>query len=182
MESENNLMNGREIRKSTLNFVLMAIIIPFVEKYSSGVKELILPIQQIEFGVPVTIEDQPDLSEINNFYQRGKGNFWVAIEGEQVVGTIGLIDIGYHALALRKMFVHATFRGKASGIGKQLLDTAMEWSRNNGISKIYLGTVEQLVAARRFYEKNGFIEVAKNSLPDYFPRMEVDTRFYMISL
>ncbi|MBC6491684.1 GNAT family N-acetyltransferase [Flavihumibacter stibioxidans] len=160
----------------------MAIILPFLEKYSSGVRELILPIQQIEFGVPVTIEDQPDLLEINNFYQRGKGNFWVAIEGEQVVGTIGLIDIGHHSLALRKMFVHAAYRGKTSGIGKQLLDTALEWSRNNGIRKIYLGTVEQLVAARRFYEKNGFIEVAKNSLPDYFPRMEVDTRFYMISL
>ena len=29
---------------------------------------LILPIQQVEFGVPITIRDQPDLIDIDTYY------------------------------------------------------------------------------------------------------------------
>jgi hypothetical protein len=41
------------------------------------------------------------------FYQRGSGAFWIALEGEQVVGSIGLLDIGSDQAALRNMFVAA---------------------------------------------------------------------------
>lgn len=59
-----------------------------------GVIDVILPIQRDEFGIPITIEDQPDLCSIPNFYQTGKGDFWVARNNGNVIGTIGLKDIG----------------------------------------------------------------------------------------
>ena len=34
------------------------------------VVSLILPIQQEEFGVAITLEDQPDLQNIETFYQK----------------------------------------------------------------------------------------------------------------
>ncbi len=34
-----------------------------------------LHIQQNEFKVPITINEQPDLMDIENFYQKD-GNFW----------------------------------------------------------------------------------------------------------
>jgi hypothetical protein len=37
--------------------------------YSEPLIDLILTIQQKEFNIPVGIEDQPDLIEIENFYQ-----------------------------------------------------------------------------------------------------------------
>jgi hypothetical protein len=43
---------------------------------------------------------------------------------------------------------------------------------------VYLGTIDRLRAALRFYAKNGFVEVQKESLPASFPRMAVDTRFF----
>ena len=58
------------------------------------VLDLILPIQQQEFGIAITKEDQPDLCQVNSVYQTGKGNFWVAEDNGLVVGTIALIDIG----------------------------------------------------------------------------------------
>ena len=49
-----------------------------------------------------------------------------------------------------------------------------------GIREIYLGTTPKFLAAHRFYEKNGFAEIGKESLPEAFPIMSVDTKFYMM--
>ena len=45
-----------------------------------------------------------------------------------------------------------------------------------------LGTTEAFRAAHRFYEKSGFRRVESATLPDAFPRMKGDTRFYRLDL
>jgi hypothetical protein len=47
------------------------MVTTYEEKYQEGVIDLILSIQQQEFGVPITINDQPDLQSIPSFYQKG---------------------------------------------------------------------------------------------------------------
>lgn len=42
---------------------------PIGNSFSEPLIDLILTIQQKEFNIPVSIEDQPDLIEIENFYQ-----------------------------------------------------------------------------------------------------------------
>jgi hypothetical protein len=44
---------------------------------------------------------------------------------------------------------------------------------------LYLGTIERLQAAIRFYERNGFTYLPKQDLPASFPIMAVDTHFYV---
>ncbi|MDX2049473.1 MAG: GNAT family N-acetyltransferase [Chitinophagaceae bacterium] len=154
----------------------------YTSKDEQDVINLILPIQQIEFGVPVTINDQPDLLDVANVYCKGKGNFWVARENGNLVGTIALIDFGNKKAALRKMFVHKDYRGKDKAVAQALLKILLSWCRKHGISEIYLGTVEQLHAAKRFYEKNGFVRIAKTELPDDFPLMKVDTEFFKLKI
>lgn len=83
--------------------------------YQPGVVQLILPIQNQEFGIAITAEQQPDLSEIEKFYQQGNGDFWLAQIDDRVVGCIGLKDIGQQQTALRKMFVAAPYRGREWG-------------------------------------------------------------------
>ena len=156
-------------------------IIPFAAEHAAGVVSVILPIQQSEFGVPITLDAQPDLLDIAGFYQRNCGNFWVAIHGENVVGTIGLLDIGNRQAALRKMFVAAAYRGAEQGVAKQLLGELLVWSAKQGITEILLGTTDKFVAAHRFYEKNGFSEVQRASLPQTFPVMAVDSKFYRLA-
>ncbi len=160
----------------------MITILPYAAEHATGVVAVILPIQQSEFGVPITLDAQPDLLDIPGFYQRNCGNFWVAIHGENVVGTIGLLDIGNQQAALRKMFVAAAHRGAAQGVAKLLLDELLVWSAKQGIAEILLGTTDKFVAAHRFYEKNGFAEVQKSSLPQTFPVMVVDSKFYRRAL
>lgn len=143
-----------------------------------GVIGVILPIQREEFGVAITAADQPDLAAIPDFYQSGKGGFWVAVKDRHIVGTIGLKDIGDDEAALRKMFVAAEVRGKEFGVAARLLDTLMAHASNAGLKAIILGTTDKFLAAHRFYEKNGFVEIAAEDLPASFPRMAVDTKFY----
>ncbi|MEO6314360.1 MAG: GNAT family N-acetyltransferase [Chitinophagaceae bacterium] len=155
-------------------------IIEYNATYEQAVIQLILNIQQHEFGVPVTIADQPDLLDVRNFYCKGYGNFWLALDDKKLIGSSALIDIGNRQAALRKMFVHADYRGKETRTGQQLMDHIIAWCHAHGIDEIYLGTFETLLAAQRFYIKNGFVQVTKQSLPASFPLMQVDNVFFKL--
>lgn len=160
----------------------MVQIVPFASEHASGVVSVILPIQQAEFEIPITLEAQPDLKDIPNFYRKGSGNFWVALDGEAVVGTIALLDTGNNQAALRKMFVVASHRGGDHQVAKRLLDTLVQWSRTHGVKEVFLGTTAKFLAAHRFYEKSGFHEVYRKDLPASFPVMAVDTKFYCMTI
>ena len=84
--------------------------------------------------------------------------------------------------ALRKMFVAADRRGSEHGVAQRLLETLLAHAKVQGLSTVWLGTTDKFRAAHRFYEKNGFSQVAPDSLPAAFPRMTVDTRFYRINI
>ncbi len=148
------------------------------EEDTPKIVELILNIQQQEFQIPIGITDQPDLLEIKNFYQQNAGNFWLAKMDNKLIGTIALIDCGEKTGTIRKMFVRKDFRGKEWGTAQLLLETLQQHALENGIEKLFLGTVERLQAAMRFYEKNGFARIPKENLPQVFPLMQLDTHFY----
>jgi len=114
----------------------MIEICPFAPEHASGVANVILPIQQCEFGIPISLERQPDLAEIQSFYQSGAGNFWVALSAGEVVGTIGLLDIGSQQAALRKMFVKPAFRGPTHQVAARLLDKLLQWGEFMGLRAI----------------------------------------------
>ena len=160
----------------------MIQIVQFTAPHVKEVGALIVGIQRDEFVIPITLEDQPDLQDIPGFYQQGAGNFWVALAEGKVVGTVALLDLGNHQGALRKMFVHAGYRGPGHGVSARLLETLLEWSRARGLKEVYLGTTEKFRAAHRFYERNGFQQVSAGDLPPSFPKMAVDTRFYRLAL
>jgi N-acetylglutamate synthase-like GNAT family acetyltransferase len=159
-----------------------SFIRPFCMDDEQQVVDLIVSIQQREFNIPITADDQPDLRNIPNYYQKNRGNFWVAFHNEDVVGTISLLDIGNGQSALRKMFVHQNYRGSETGTARNLLKTLLDWATSKRLREIYLGTTPQFLAAHRFYEKNGFTEISKKDLPKTFPIMEVDTKFYKFEL
>lgn len=155
-------------------------ILPFEPADQQGVIDVIVPIQREEFGIAITAEDQPDLQAIPAFYQAGGGDFWVAKKDGQIIGTIGLKYIGNQQAALRKMFVSAPFRGREFGVAALLLGTLLQEAGKRGVKDIYLGTTDKFLAAHRFYEKHDFVEVAKAELPQSFPVMKVDSKFYLL--
>lgn len=161
---------------------MKTIIVPIKDDYSEAVVDLILNIQQKEFNVPITLEDQPDLLEINNFYHKKGGCFWGAFIDGELVGTIALVKYDDREGAIRKMFVKKEFRGKELFIAQQLLDTLITFSKQNDLLDLYLGTVSILEAALRFYERNNFVRIEKETLPDAFPVMGADNVFCHLKL
>jgi GNAT superfamily N-acetyltransferase len=80
---------------------------------------------------------------------------FVAVDSaDQVVGTIAgrVLEAGQGHL--RGMAVRPGWQG--TGVARELLSTVERHLREAGCSRITLGTVECLQAARRFYEKNGY--------------------------
>lgn len=155
-------------------------IIPYSSKYKKEVIKLISSIQRSEYQINIDPKQQPDLSNIINHYQINKGNFWLALNDEKVIGTIGLLDIGGKQAAMRRFFVDKAYRGK--DVAKSLFKTLVHWSNELNISTIFLGTASAFRAAHRFYEKNGFQIVSKKEIPNSFPRMAVDHKYYKMEL
>jgi GNAT superfamily N-acetyltransferase len=142
-----------------------------------AVVALVLDAQQREFGIAITYDDQPDLQDPLGFFD---GRFWVAVDDDGVTGCVGLLDVGRGTGVVRKMFVDPARRG--AGVAQQLLGTLVAAARDDGMAELLLGTTSAYHAAHRFYEKSGFTRVDPDDLPERFPRVEVDSRFYRLDI
>jgi putative acetyltransferase len=83
------------------------------------------------------------------------GAFWVAYDGSRLLGTCGMFPVSPGVLELRKMYLRPAARG--TGLGKQLLDTALDWARARGATHVVLDTVHAMTRAIAFYEAHGFV-------------------------
>lgn len=153
----------------------MIEIIQYSDDYKLQTKEFILKILIGEFGLGNM--ERPDLDNISDVYQKDKSNFWIAVDGDSVVGSIAIKNYGKNRAYLKRMYVDGKHRG--TGLAKELLDTALAYAKEAGFKEIFLGTVEDMVAANKFYSKSGFKKIDK--LPDDLPDFG-DTIFYKITL
>ena len=151
-------------------------ITPFQKNHQNGVDKLMAAIAT-EFPQPIF---SPTSKKIKDVFTIPTNKFWVALSGNQVIGTIGLQSLSNDAIMLKSMFLAQDFRGL--GISQSLLAVLQKWCGLNGFTTIYLGTMEQFIAAHKFYEKNGFRRINQNDLPVDFVTNPVDTIFYKLVL
>jgi GNAT superfamily N-acetyltransferase len=90
-----------------------------------------------------------------------------------------LRNSGSQRQPISKMFIASAYRDKAAGVAGLLLDILLQRTRVTWAVRLYLGTTDRLLAAHRFHEKNGFLEVHRTELPQAFAAMAVDTKFYL---
>lgn len=141
-------------------------IVKYSDKYKNDVLQLILHIQNEEAKINLTLEEQPDLMNINEYYTKKGGAFWLAIEDNTVIGTVGIINAGNNCGILKKFFVKSEYRSKR--IGYALYNELLRFAKDRQISHILLDTPSVAVKSHKFYEKAGFRRIEKNELPiDY---------------
>lgn len=155
---------------------------PFESNYQTEVVNLIERIQVGEFNIPIEDGQRRELQSIAKSFQKDKGNYWIALDNEKVIGTIAVIDIGHQAFELRDVFLDKDYRGASTGCAKKLLDTVLAWSKEHDVHTIYLGTTLAFRAAHRFYEKHGFCEIKREEMPAYCQPMDCDEKFYQLDL
>lgn len=132
------------------------IVRPVEKKDVSGVVDLVratLAEFGITFGQGASTDDQ--LSELPESYLSEGGAFFVAVDGDVVVGTAGVAAIEPGVFELRKMYLHPSTRGQ--GLGQQLFDACLAHVTGKGGKRVVLDTTEKMTAAIAFYERNGFV-------------------------
>jgi putative acetyltransferase len=98
----------------------------------------------------------PFLGQLSKVYDSDGNSYWVAVnaEGKIVAGAgIGKIEGVKDICELQKMYCLPEARG--TGIADQLMHVALEYAKSY-YRRCYLETLENMVAAQKFYEKHGF--------------------------
>lgn len=111
------------------------------------------------WGFDASFETQvaAELSAFVVSFDPNRDGLWSAVYDDRVAGSIA-ID-GREAFSvgarLRWFLVMPEFQG--GGIGMQLVRTAIDFCRQRGYPRVFLWTFQGLTAARRIYEKHGFV-------------------------
>ena len=105
---------------------------------------------------------QADLSDIQRHYIDQAGScFWVATVKGRVVGMAGIQQRDSHTGELRRMGVDINWRRQ--GIARRLLETAEEFCRRQGYSRIRLSTVTPLEPAIQMYQASGYSQTGQGN-------------------
>lgn len=110
--------------------------------------------------VAATDEARPD-SEVAAMLERGEG--WGVFDGERLVGKLSIDALPYpslsHTFWVHAVYVHPDARG--CGASTALMHAAIESAGAKGARRIALWVNETNTAARRFYERMGFVETGR---------------------
>lgn len=117
----------------------------------------------VEAFFTVEAEDRAQLEDPQtHILDKGGAILMAELDGVPV-GTVGLVPgHGEGVLELIKMSARSDVQGK--GIGRALMDAAIEKSREMGARAIWLETNTKLAAALALYRKSGFRELSGDEL------------------
>jgi len=106
----------------------------------------------------VSREDRSEFRE--EYFGEGRGLWLARTEGESA-GCVGLRELrwpgdgqGGRCAEIKRMYVRNEFRGR--GIAERLLKSAERFARDSGYAWIFLDTTDEMAAAARLYERNGY--------------------------
>ncbi|MFZ9417601.1 MAG: GNAT family N-acetyltransferase [Sediminibacterium sp.] len=112
-----------------------------------------------EFGAnkPGTVYFDPTTDALFELFNTPGSYYYIATINNKVVGGAGIFpteNLPKGTCELVKLYLHKDARG--TGLGKQLLNTAMQWAKENGYTQVYLESMPELSKAVTIYENVGF--------------------------
>lgn len=98
-----------------------------------------------------------DMVQIRESYL-SDGCFWCLYNDGQLIGTVAVrtIDKANKVAELKRLFVLKDFQGK--GYGSLLIETVLNYVKENEYIKICLDTRNDRNAAQHLFRKHGFVE------------------------
>lgn len=160
----------------------MILISQFKNSYTQDVIDLVLHFQNDGSRPLVTVNDQPDLLNIEESYIKTGGNFWIATVNDRLIGSIGIMPYSKEIAVLKKFFVYEDYQGEPFHLGQKLYSFLLSFAKDKGFKTIMLDTPRNTVRAHKFYEKAGFKKVGENELPLTFSHPYKDCDFFLLKL
>jgi len=116
----------------------------------------------LEMGAPKTGTAYEDKATDLMFetYQKDKTAYFVLEYKNKVIGGAGVAKLDNceaNICELQKMYFLPIARGK--GLGTSLISKCLEKAKEFGFKDCYLETMPYMEAARKLYEKNGFLSL-----------------------
>lgn len=140
----------------------MGYIIREIQPQDNSAVEAVIRSCLIEFGAnhEGTAWADPDLGRFSEIYNTPGNRYWVAEdETGNIVGGVGIGALDSNGLCeLQKMYCLPHARG--TGLALALLERALEYARIH-YTRCYLETLDNMLAAQRFYERHGFVRTDK---------------------
>ena len=155
-------------------------IIKYQNIYKQQVIDLILHIQNSEAKINLTIEEQPDLLDVPLYYEKDGGMFWIAVDKNEVIGTIAFMNYGNGNAVLKKFFVRSDWRNKK--IGYALYEKLISCLKDRKYKQVLLDSPSVATASHRFYEKAGFKRITKENVPFHYKYPDRDSYLYLLEL
>lgn len=91
-----------------------------------------------------------------------KERIWIIERGSDIVGCVAIVEGEEDKAQLRWLILKPEDRGK--GLGRMLVQLAVDFCRVSGYNEVFLWTVSELDAARYLYESMGFqLEASKEN-------------------
>lgn len=112
-----------------------------------------------EFGAnkPGTVYFDPTTDALFELFNTPGSYYFIALIDNKLVGGAGIFpteNLPEGTCELVKLYLHKDARG--IGLGKKLLNTAMQWAKENGYTQVYLESMPELSKAVTIYENVGF--------------------------
>lgn len=95
------------------------------------------------------------LFDVEEYKKRG-GSFWVAEDGSQIVGTIGVRMSDDGKMKVKALRVHPDYRNK--GIARTLMNLVEDCCRKRGEKEIILGVNNESLPAITLYKSLGYVK------------------------
>ncbi len=147
----------------------------FQKSDSDKVIEFISDIIVNEFKFKLEFDTlDSDILAIDESYNKSNGScFWLAemvvndddyysnTHQQKILGTTAVRNLKQFesTCELKRMYVLRDFR--RLGLGQKLLDTAIDFAKSVGYSRMVLDSSKTLYAARTLYLKNGFVDIPR---------------------
>jgi N-acetylglutamate synthase-like GNAT family acetyltransferase len=110
-----------------------------------------------EYGLDKTFEGDVAIrmGEFARTYDPRKDYFAVAESDGRIAGSIVINGVSDEVAQLRWFLVHPDMRGR--GLGRELINSALEFCRQQRLKKVCLWTISELKAAAHLYRQAGFM-------------------------
>ncbi len=124
------------------------------------VKPTLQDIPAMQQLVAPEIESGVILPRSNDEIATNIRSYWTARDGDKIVGFCALHIHSPKLAELRSMIIDQHYRGR--NIGTELVEKACEEGRRLGLAEVLALTYQQ-----RFFERLGFVEIPKESIPEH---------------
>jgi putative acetyltransferase len=99
-------------------------------------------------------EDEAFLADPAGAVLPAGGAIFVAVRGDEIVGTCSMLPIAADVIELLKLAVSIEARGQ--GVGHRLMEAGLDFARQRAAARVVLVSNHQLESALRLYERFGF--------------------------